>query len=98
MSHCPRDLSLREVLDKLARAAGKLDCQPRRCGEINHFNEDRGYGFIAPDGGGEDVFFHRRVVRGLVEVGHRVEFELERGGGRPRAAVVCITFVPPETN
>jgi cold shock protein len=31
-------------------------------GRLKFFNEDRGYGFIVPDGGGSDVFVHVHEV------------------------------------
>lgn len=50
-------------------------------GTVKFFNEQKGYGFIAPDGGGKDVFVHvsaveRSGMRGLVE-GQKVAFDVE---------------------
>ena len=49
-------------------------------GTVKWFNTDRGYGFIALDGGGNDVFVHIRAVQkagfnGLVE-GAKVDFDV----------------------
>src|SRR5690349_24044937 len=51
-------------------------------GRILRFDEVRGYGFIAPSGGGEDVFVHANDFgsqRDLVHPGTRVEYEVEEG-------------------
>jgi cold shock protein len=53
-----------------------------RVGKILRFDEVRGYGFIAPSNGGEDVFFHANDFgdqRHLVRPDARVEFEAEEG-------------------
>jgi cold shock protein len=42
-------------------------------GTVKFFNATKGFGFIAPDGGGKDVF----VLRGLAD-GQKVTFELEK--------------------
>ena len=51
-------------------------------GTVKFYNDQRGYGFIAPDDGSKDVFVHataleRSGVRGLTE-GQKVVFETER--------------------
>jgi cold shock protein len=51
-------------------------------GTVKFFNTQKGFGFIAPDGGGKDVFVHisaleRAGMSGLGE-GQKVSFELER--------------------
>lgn len=52
-------------------------------GTVKWFNSEKGYGFIAPDGGGKDVFVHIRAVErsGLdgLRDDQKVNFELETG-------------------
>jgi CspA family cold shock protein len=50
-------------------------------GTVKFYNDQKGYGFIAPDDGSKDVFVHataleRAGIRGLVE-GQKVSFETE---------------------
>jgi CspA family cold shock protein len=64
-------------------------------GKIKKFNEDKGYGFIAPDGGGTDVFFHVSALREGDEVheGTAVSFEMgvDPKSGKSRAVSVDLT-------
>jgi cold shock protein len=58
-------------------------------GAVKWFNSEKGYGFIAQDGGGADVFVHYSAIdssgyRSLDE-GQRVEFEITQGDKGPQA-------------
>ena len=50
-------------------------------GTVKFFNADKGYGFIAPDGGGNDAFVHISAVEraGMVTLNQnqKVSYELE---------------------
>ncbi len=52
-------------------------------GIVKSFNPSKGFGYIVPDEGGNDVFVHISVVEraGLTNLneGHRVEYELVTG-------------------
>ncbi|CAN5427601.1 cold-shock protein [soil metagenome] len=50
-------------------------------GTVKFFNADKGYGFIAPDGGGNDAFVHitavERAGMPTLDQNQRVSYELE---------------------
>jgi len=52
-------------------------------GTVKWFNSEKGFGFIAPDEGGADVFAHFSAIDGSgyrsLEENQRVEFEVEQG-------------------
>ncbi|MGE0080874.1 MAG: cold-shock protein [Thiohalomonadaceae bacterium] len=52
-------------------------------GTVKWFNEAKGFGFITPSEGGEDVFVHFSAIKGegfrTLREGQKVTFEVTRG-------------------
>ncbi|HJU03766.1 MAG TPA: cold-shock protein [Nitrospiraceae bacterium] len=58
-------------------------------GTVKFFNQDKGFGFITPDDGGQDVFVHISAVQGSgpLRDGQKVSFEVgqDRKTGKSKA-------------
>ena len=52
-------------------------------GQVKWFNNSKGFGFIARDSGGADVFVHHSAIQGegyrSLEEGQKVQFEVTQG-------------------
>lgn len=58
-------------------------------GTVKWFNPDKGFGFIAPDDGGKDLFVHHSEIKmdgfATLDEGQPVEFEIGQGPKGPCA-------------
>jgi len=63
-------------------------------GKVKWFNASKGYGFITPDDGGEDLFVHHSEIKtsgyANLDEGQAVRFEIGQGKKGP-----CATNVAP---
>ena len=63
-------------------------------GTVKWFNLNKGYGFIAPDSGGEDVFVHISALQesgiNMLDEGQKVNFELTSNNGKTSATDITL--------
>ena len=61
-------------------------------GTVKWFSNEKGYGFITPDDGSDDVFVHFNAIQGegfrSLDEGAKVEYDAEQGPKGPSATNV----------
>ena len=66
-------------------------------GTVKFFNSGKGFGFVAPEDGGKDVFVHASAVEAagmsVLSEGQRISFDVEpdKKGKGPKAVNLVIT-------
>jgi CspA family cold shock protein len=90
-------LRIRGLLARTSDSWGISTTNPSRnehmsieTGTVKWFNESKGYGFIAPDNGGKDLFAHFKEIQGdgfkTLAENQRVQFEVTQGQKGPQAS------------
>lgn len=90
-------LHVRRLLTRTGDSWGISSTHPARnidmttqTGTVKWFNESKGFGFIAPDDGGKDLFAHFRDIESTgfktLNENQRVEFEVTQGAKGPQAS------------
>jgi CspA family cold shock protein len=64
-------------------------------GTVKWFNDEKGFGFITPEEGGQDIFCHHSAIQSSgqrsLQEGQQVEFEVKEGKKGPEAENVRVT-------
>lgn len=61
-----------------------------KTGTVKFYNEDKGFGFITPDGGGADIFVHATGLINEITKGDKVSYEESQGKKGPNATKVTV--------
>jgi CspA family cold shock protein len=73
---------------------GNID-MTTQTGIVKWFNEGKGFGFIAPDDGGKDLFAHFSQIQGdgfkVLTENQKVQFEVTQGQKGPQASNIRAT-------
>jgi CspA family cold shock protein len=84
--HIPLEVSLHygpRVLRGLVQNYVFKGIQKMATGTVKWFNDAKGFGFISPDDGGEDLFAHFSAIQGngfkSLQENQKVSFEVTRG-------------------
>ena len=91
-SHDPARRDQHDSVPRSAWPSSKREITHMAQGAVKWFNAEKGFGFIAVDGGGADVFVHYSAIQSdgyrSLDEGQRVEFEITQGQKGPQADAV----------
>jgi cold shock CspA family protein/ribosome-associated translation inhibitor RaiA len=86
------EIEVDKYREKRANHEVRLPPSPPLRGVVSKIFRDEGYGFILPEAGGEEVYFHKNAVHELafddMEDGMEVTFNIEEGQKGPQANAV----------
>ncbi len=84
-----------EELHPRPAAAQAAPTAPASLGTVKWFNATKGFGFVTPDGGGEELFLHRSVLEqaGLSDLAERTRVRIRVGEGKrgPQVSALALT-------
>ena|SRR5215204_543240 len=67
---------------------------PERLGTVKWYDAKKGFGFVTPDGGGDELFLHRSVLEqaGMTDLaeGTRVRVQIVAGKKGPQVSIVAV--------
>ena len=70
-------------IERAIRKTGVRVMSDRHSGTVKWFNDAKGYGFVTPDDGGEDLFAHFSAIQmngfKTLKEGQKVSFEVTQG-------------------